>query len=297
MNSILNAIYSFGNEIMFAISSLRIWDVIDIAIIAFAVYKGLTFFRESRAGQLIKGFGILIALYALANWLSLYVLRWVLSVVVNSALIILVVVFHPEIRRLLERVGSSKLTGTLFANADNNIRDCLDCLSRSAGIMSKSKTGALVVIERKTSLSEVASTGTIIDAQASVSIIDNIFFPKSPLHDGALIIRDGRLYAAGCILPLTQSQELSSNLGTRHRAAVGMSENSDAVVVIVSEETGTISVAIDGKLKSGYTVSSLKTELFELFVSETDESAKSIKTLLRKKSINKDNADGEDVNK
>lgn len=268
MNSIFTAIYAFWNQILYAVASMRIpFDIIDILIMAYIIYKAIGFMRDTRAGQLAKGLVLLVLLYFIANWWKLATLKWVLSRFVDYIIIAIAIIFQPELRRILERVGHTKLMNTQSSSYDSEpIEDCIDKVSRAAGLMQESKTGALVVFERSTQLGEIIDTGTVINATPSVQMVNNIFFPKSPLHDGALIIRDGRLYAAGCILPLTQREDLSSQLGTRHRAAIGMTENSDAVVLVVSEETGTISVVVNGQITRGYNAISARAELRKLLL-------------------------------
>ena len=268
MNSIFTAIYAFWNQILYAVASMRIpFDIIDILIMAYIIYKAIGFMRDTRAGQLAKGLVLLVLLYFIANWWKLATLKWVLSRFVDYIIIAIAIIFQPELRRILERVGHTKLMNTQSSAYDSEpIEDCIDKVSRAAGLMQESKTGALVVFERSTQLGEIIDTGTVINATPSVQMVNNIFFPKSPLHDGALIIRDGRLYAAGCILPLTQREDLSTQLGTRHRAAIGMTENSDAVVLVVSEETGTISIVVNGQITWGYNAISARAELRKLLL-------------------------------
>ena len=165
---------------------------------------------------------------------------------------------------------------------DNTLSKCIDDVSRAAAVMQEKKIGALIVFERTTQLGEIISTGTIIDAKASVSMVNNVFFPKSPLHDGAVIIRGGRLYAAGCILPLTQREDLSLQLGTRHRAAIGMTENSDAVVLVVSEETGTISLVVNGQITRGYNSVSAGAELRRLLLEDAQGDTNVVKSTIKR---------------
>ena len=214
MNSLFNTVYTLWNQILYAVSNMRIpYDIIDILIIAFIVYKAIGFLRETRAGQLVKGMVILLVVYFAANWWNLASLKWLLSKVVDSAIIAMAVIFQPELRRILERVGRTKFgRGQMLDDESDVLSQCIDNVSKAAGVMQEQKIGALIVFERTTQLGEIINTGTVIDAEASVSMVNNIFYPKSPLHDGALIVRDGRLYAAGCILPLTQREDLSSQL-------------------------------------------------------------------------------------
>ena len=283
MSSIFNAIYAFFNQIIYAVASIRISDIVDILIMAYIIYKAIGFMRESRAGQLAKGFIVLFFIYFIANWWNLIAIKWVLSRFVNYIIIAIAIIFQPELRRILERVGHTKLLGTQGDLSDEPIENCIDKVCRAAGNMQENRIGALIVFERSTQLGEIINTGTIINAEPSVSMVGNIFFPKSPLHDGAMIIRGGRLYAAGCILPLTQREDISSQLGTRHRAAIGMTENSDAVVLVVSEETGIISIVSNGKITRNYNSMSAAEELRRLLVDDgevTDDNK--VVTLLKR---------------
>lgn len=286
MGGFFNAIYAGWNQIIYAISNIRVFDIIDILIIAFIIYKAFGFLRETRAGQLVKGLLILAVLYLFANWWDLATVKWILTKVMNSAIIAAAVIFQPELRKILEKVGRTKFAqGQLFDKYSDEVVECIDKVCKAAGFMQEKKIGALIVFERTTQLGDIISTGTLLDANASVSVINNIFFPKSPLHDGAMIIRNGRVFAAGCILPLTQSVDISSQLGTRHRAAIGMSEISDAVVLVVSEETGTISIVCNGKITRNYNAVTATAELRRLLIS-TDDNDKSISIFSAIKNIN-----------
>lgn len=267
MSGFFNVIYATWNQIIYAVSNIRIFDVIDILVIAFVIYKVIGFLRETRAGQLIKGIFILFVIYVFSNVCNLVTLQWILSKFMNSVVIAVAIIFQPELRRILENVGRTKFFhDRIFDDKESVTAECIDKIGKSAGFMSEKKVGALIVFERTTQLGEIINTGTVIDAVASVSMVNNIFFPKSPLHDGAMIVRDGRLLAAGCILPLTQNDTLNSQMGTRHRAAIGMSENSDAVVLVVSEETGIISVAVGGKITRNYNSVTITAELRRLLL-------------------------------
>ena len=287
MGNVFSALYGFFNQILYAVASMRIpFDLIDILLMAFFIYKAIEFLRETRAGQLAKGLFLLFALYFLANWWKLATRKWVLSRFVDYIIIAVAIIFQPEIRRILERVGHTKLVGGQGQMMDSEpIEVCIANVSKAAGIMQENKIGALIVFERSTQLGEIIDTGTVINATPSVQLINNVFYPKSPLHDGAMIIRDGRLYAAGCILPLTQREDLSSQLGTRHRAAIGMTENSDAVVLVVSEETGNISIVSNGQIKRNYNAISANEELHRLLVGESNTATNS-RVVYRLKKIN-----------
>ena len=297
MAAILDTLYTVWNQFVYTISNLWIFDIIDILIIAYIVYKAIEFLRETRAGQLVKGIIFLLVLYAFAIVFKLAVLRWLLSAVFGSAIVAIAIIFQPELRRLLERVGQTKI-GNLQSGGDESelITDSANIICKAAGQMQKTKTGALIVFERKTQLGEIINTGTVVDAQVSESLVNNIFYPKSPLHDGAVVVRDGRIYAASCILPLTQSTDFSSQLGTRHRAAIGMTENSDAVVLIVSEETGIISVAFNGQITRNHTVQSAFDEIKDKLVNDNEQDNDSWFRKIIKK-IKPDNDTVQDISK
>lgn len=283
MEKILESLSSLWSQVFYAICHITFFDVIDILVIAFLVYKAIDFLRETRAGQLVKGIAVLIVVALLARWLNLVSLKWLLNTVFESALIAIAIIFQPELRRALERVGRSNFKGIVKGQTPEEEREnainCIEAVCQSSASMSKQKIGALIVFERNTLLGDIVNTGTVIDSSASPQMISNVFFPKSPLHDGAMIVRDGRLLAAGCILPLTQNEGLSSQLGTRHRAGIGMSENSDAIVVIVSEETGIISVASNGHITRNYNTETLRERLTQELL---DDNIPVAETLLKR---------------
>ena len=232
-------------------------DTLDIFLVALFVYFIIRLVRDSRAEQLLRGILLLIVLYVLAYFLELKTVQFLLQAVFDNALLLLIVVFQPEVRRALEQAGNSRSgLSRLFGGfkAENNAthieqwNKAFEATADALEILQKQKMGALVVMERSTRLGEIVRSGTIIEAEPSAALISAIFYNKAPLHDGAMIIREGKVYAASCILPLTENLQISRELGTRHRAAVGMSEQSDAIVIILSEETGTISVAESGEL-------------------------------------------------
>jgi len=235
-------------------------DIIDILIVAFIVYKAISLIRETRAEQLIKGIVILIIFTQLSEWFQLNAINYILRNTMSFGVLALIIVFQPELRRVLEQVGRSNIS-TIFKPDDKtdgyNIAEVVDSIATAAGNLSLSKTGALIVIERETKMGEIINTGTVMDAKVSSQILENIFFPNSPLHDGAVIMRKDRVIAASCYLPLTDDNSLSKQLGTRHRAAIGISETADCAVVVVSEETGKISLAIGGDLTRNLTPDSL----------------------------------------
>ena len=263
----MEAIRKMINMAGIVLSSLQVTDIIDILIVAFLIYKGFSLIRRTNSTNLARGLFVLLAMFALAAILKLKMLLFLLRRTFELGLIALVVLFQPELRRLFERLGSSLSTGreAFESNMDSAVtQTVLACTD-----MSESKTGALIIFERKIQLNDIMSTGTIINADATAELIKNIFFNKAPLHDGALVIRNGRMTAAGCVLPLTKSNSLSKDLGRRHRAGIGLSEQSDAVIVIVSEETGSISVAIEGMLKRHLSPATLNKLLRAELIPET----------------------------
>ena len=262
------------------VSNIGINDVLDILIVAFLFYKLLGFIRETRAEQLAKGLLILVIVALLASWLHLYTLQWILSNLVNVGLIAIVIIFQPELRRMLERFGSS-----FFSNRTSSTPELETAIAQcvlACEDMSASRTGALIIFERNINLNDIINTGTMVNSDVNAELLKNIFFNKAPLHDGAVIIRDGRIAAAGCVLPLTKSTNLSKDLGMRHRAGIGLSEQSDALVVIVSEETGAISVAMDGMLKRHLSGEELKKVLTDNLTSlDKQEDAPGILNTIR----------------
>lgn len=274
MGTVFNTIYTIWNQISYAVSNMGFFDFVDIAILSYIIYKAIGFLKETRAGQLVKGLLILLTIYAVSIWWDLLTVKWLLSKFMDAAIIAAAVIFQPELRRILEKVGRTNFGRGQFIESDEDeLSVCIDNVSKAAATMQEKRIGALIVFENRTQLGEIISTGTVVNAEPSVSMINNIFFPKSPLHDGAMIIRDGRIYAAGCILPLTQREDLSLQLGTRHRAAIGMTENSDAVVLVVSEETGTISITANGQITRDYNPVSAGAELKRLLL-DTDKNDK-----------------------
>ena len=263
------------------LTTMGLADIVDILLVAYLIYKAIWFVRRTNSYNLAKGILVFLIVMLLANLFGLKMISFALQKAAELGLIALVILFQPELRRLLERMGSSFMTsrGEIGTEIDSAIaHTVLACTEMSA-----SKTGALIIFERNVKLNEIMSTGTIINADTNAELIKNIFFNKAPLHDGALVIRDGRLAAAGCVLPLTRSTNLSKELGMRHRAGIGLSEQSDAVVVIVSEDTGAISVAIDGMLKRHLTATTFERLLrSELIVEEADKKPRGFLQTLKK---------------
>lgn len=262
-------------SILNVLKTFRIWDFFDIIIIAYLLYTVLMFASNTRAGQLLKGIFLLLLMYILAAITDLKSTSYLLEQVFSFGIIAIVVVFQPELRHALESMGKSRISNLTFLNFNSEkvddetlMKNCITKVVDGVTELSKHDVGALIVFERETKLGEIISTGTIVNAEPSKEIIGNIFFHNAPLHDGATIIRGGRIYAAGCFLPLSQNYDISNMLGTRHRAALGISENSDAVAVVVSEETGKISMAVNGELIREIDPVALKRKLEEYMIPE-----------------------------
>ena len=275
----MDNVKTFFSYIWNIIRDMNVIDVIDIAIVAILFYYIYKFIRERRAGKLAAGILILLLVLILSNLLNMHAMQFILHNVFQVGIIAIIIVFQPELRSALEKMGSEPLRGLRSIGEQKSGEKAqtmamISEVTEAVCDMSLDKTGALIVIERATKLGDIIKSGTVINANPTAFLIRNIFFNKAPLHDGAMIIRDDRLYAAGCFLPLSTNNDIIKDLGTRHRAAIGMSENSDAVVVVVSEETGTISVAVEGQLKRNFSYNSLKAELTGLLVSEQDQPGK-----------------------
>ena len=257
----------FAKAIASGLSQIRILDLIDIIVIAIIIYKLIVLTKETRAYQVLKGMGILFLCAVVCDLLQIQTLSWLLSSFLSSGLILAVVLFQPEFRRALEHIGrgnlfdKSVLNG--FSQEDSTI---VSELQLAITDLAKRRVGALIVIEQKTALGDIAATGTRIDGVISAPLVENIFEPNTPLHDGAMIIRDRQIIAAACILPLAENMSVARELGTRHRAALGISTVSDSITIVVSEETGVISYARDGKLVRYVDNRALKDLLETIFV-------------------------------
>ena len=246
--------------------NIRIRDVIDILIVAVVLYKLFTLIKETRAEQLIKGIGILLVLTKLSEWAEFYTINWILANAMTVGTLAILIVFQPELRRGLEYIGRSKFLSKSFIEIrGENISRVVDEIVEATASLSRQKIGALMVLERKTGLNEVVETGTKIGGLVTSDLLINIFIPNTPLHDGAVIIKDDLIKAAACFLPLTDSSTISKELGTRHRAAIGISERSDSLSIIVSEETGAISIAENGTISRYLDSKTLKKILLDMY--------------------------------
>ena len=275
----------FFNTIWATLKTFQFKDAIDILVISLILYYFFKLLRQSRAGQLVKGVVVLLVAYGLSAVFNLTMVNYILKALFEFTVIIIVVVFQPELRQALERLGRNRtlksLVPTTSPSPVSSVFKAISDVSDVCAVFSKSKTGALIVFERDSVLNEIASSGTELNCDTSVPLIGNIFFNKAPLHDGACIIRDGKILAAGCILPLTKNLDISSSLGTRHRAAIGLSEESDAAIVVVSEETGMISLAVGGKLIQNLDRDSVYEKLTDLIIPGESEKTDLLSVLFK----------------
>ena len=271
------------NSIVANFQTFKLVDLLDILIIAFLIYQLLGFVNRTRAGQLAKGALIVMAVYLVANILNMRTVTWLLNSLLQVGLLTLVVLFQPEIRRALERMGQTDQWAYRFFNKNRYNDTSLKGAWRSAIIaicdaaerFSETKTGALIVLERNTNLSEIVRTGTPVNSAVNLEVLGTIFYEGTPLHDGAAIIEDGRIKAAGCVLPLSNNLDLGKDMGTRHRACLGIAENSDAIAIVVSEETGIISMAKNGVLMRHFDRQTLYTRLVDEMIPKETSSEKS----------------------
>ena len=285
----LERLSTFFEQVKGAIFSFNsISDFLDIVLVAFVIYNVIKFIKDTRAFQLVKGVILLASLYFVVSIFNMETSKYLLSLLFGNLLIILVVIFSPELRKALESVGKSSVSNINlfnFKNRDENeiqqaVKESINSVCRACSDMSDKQIGALIVFERDILLGDISQTGTLLDASVTPELISNIFFPKAPMHDGAVVIKDGRVVSAGCILPLTHS-DITSELGTRHRAAIGMTESSDAIAVIVSEETGMISIAENGLLNRNISAGELRESLTTALLKDTDKDNNKIKNIFR----------------
>ena len=290
----MDKIIGYFKDFFSTLPTIQVMDVIDILLVALIIYGVIVMIQTTGAARIAKGIIIILILTLVTEILGMHLMNFLLDRILEIGLIALVVMFQPELRRLLDKLGSKSLKELVNVKEERDIDRVISQTVAACETMSKERTGVLIVFERGTPLIDYQKTGTTVDAQVSSELLRNIFFTKAALHDGAVLIRKERIAAAGCMLPLTENRNLSSDLGTRHRAAIGMSEATDAVVVIVSEETGTISVAVNGMLKRHLAPKTLEKLLLNELAPQTEETGDfmgRVKTLLKKKE--KDDTDAE----
>lgn len=281
MNAIIKYITEGFSYVRSQIGMIYYTDVIDIVLLSVLLYYVYKFIRDRRAGKLAIGVIFLILVLAVSELLDMYAIKFILQNVFQVGMLALIILFQPELRSALEKMGGEPLKSLKSIGEQRDmalITDTINAICDAVSDLSRTKTGALIVIERSTKLGDIIKYGVEIDAKVNAYLLRNIFFNKAPLHDGAVVIRDYRICAAGCFLPLTQNENVIKDLGTRHRAAIGMSEISDALIIVVSEETGIISVAHDGNLKRNYNSQSLKQEL----MAKLEESGTPMRQISRK---------------
>lgn len=260
------------DSILNSISQLRIQDIIDILVITYCIYRILDFLKETRAEQLIKGIGILLVLTAISDWLDLYTVNYLLSNFLTVGAFAIIVVFQPELRRGLEYLGRSRIfPKNILEIQKTESLETINALTSAVGSLSRQKIGAIIVIEKSVGLRDLIETGTTIEGKVTPELLINIFIPNTPLHDGAVIIRHNQIEAAGCFLPLSDNMTISKEMGTRHRAALGISEKSDSLSIIVSEETGTISIAEAATISRYLDIETLDRILRDLYEVDTKE--------------------------
>lgn len=277
LDKIWGVIASMPNKIWAVMSTINIINIIDIIILTYILYHAIKLIRETRAMQLVKGIGLMVVFYLIAVVIDLQAIRYILKNIFQWGILAAVILFQPELRRMIEKLGRTNISRFSFMPSPDSgtlnemWTPAIEAIGEAAANLSSTCTGALIICERKTRLGEQIDTGTILDCIPSAAVFGNIFYPNTPLHDGAVIMRDGKILAAGCFLPKPQKEELiAKQLGSRHRAAIGMSENSDSVVIVVSEETGTISVAENGELTRGFSKESLMKLLRERLIPDEE---------------------------
>lgn len=290
----------FFQMLLGLLANIKITDILDILFVAIITYYAIRLVRETRAMQLVKSIGVVLLVYFLSDLFSMFTLKFLLGKILDYGLVVLVVLFQPELRRALERIGRSRLTdwgrfGAKNMQEQQEANTMIEAVCESCMDLSKRKEGALIVMEREIRLGEVINTGTLVDATPSPELISNIFFKNSPLHDGAMVIRNNRICAAGCYLPLSSNYSINRDLGTRHRAALGISEVSDALVIVISEERGSISVAMDSRIYENYTIAWLKKLLEEKLINHKDDKKSNWLGKFRRKQDEKTNDQSTDL--
>lgn len=278
VKNLWSTIVDFFNQVKGLFGTFNMIDVVDILFVAVMLYLIIRIIRDTRAIQLIKGIVFFAVLYFVVSFLGMGASSYILRSIFSNILIIVVILFGPEIRNVLEQIGKGAARNSIknvlnlgAAVEISEMNKTIDATCKACVDMSDDKIGALIVFENETMLGDIIASGTLLEAKASKELIENVFYPKSPLHDGAMIIRDGQVYAAGCILPLTHDTNISSALGTRHRAAIGLSQQSDAIIFVVSEETGSISVAQNGNLRRDISSGDIRDILTNSFAPDSSD--------------------------
>lgn len=289
----MDSLRTFLQEALYSFSSIRIIDILDILIVAFLIYKIVMLVHSSSASRVARAIIMLLFVTLVTGAVEMHLMNFILNKILELGVLALVILFQPELRRALESFGSKYLKGFVGSKPQrSNLEEAILATVSACEILSKERVGMLLVFERDVTLENYIKSGTIIDAQTTEALLRNLFFPKASLHDGAVILRDGRVAAAGCVMPLSENQNLNTDLGTRHRAGIGTSEVSDAVVVIVSEETGTISVAVGGMLKRHLAPQTLERLLSSELLPRTDKD-ETVIDRMKKIFVKKEHTDAE----
>lgn len=266
----------FFRMIVNTVKNISIWSVLDILVVSYIFFKGYMLIKETRAEQLLKGIILILVLIPISYLLRLDMLYFILSKTITIGVLTIIIIFQPEIRRALEHIGRSAFEDIHIIQDDETLDRVVTEIVTAVDNMAYLKTGALIAIEQSTGLGEITSNGTELDAKVSSGLLENIFVENTPLHDGATIIRNDRISAAACVLPLTSNRNINKKLGTRHRAAIGLSENSDAIIIVVSEETGIVSLAVNGRLTRNYDKDKLKSILLKIMINRRNKKVKTI---------------------
>jgi len=285
LNNFFGDAFNYANFADASINRVTLINVIDILIVAFFIYKIMLWIKETRAWSLFKGIVLVLSISSLSFLFGLTTIQWIVTHAVRTGIIAMIIIFQPELRKALEELGKGQMIHMPFGLSSQNkliSEETIDEVIKAVFAMAKVRTGALIVMERDVKLGDLEQTGTMVDASVSASLLLNIFEDKTPLHDGAVIVRNNRIAAASCILPLTET-EIGKELGTRHRAAVGASEVSDACAIVVSEESGKVSIAIGGKLYKGLSPEDLRTRLGGGLSSESTDKKTAFKSLMFKR--------------
>ena len=255
-------------------TNMSLWSILDILVVSYIFYKGYMLIKETRAEQLLKGIILIITLIPISYLLKLDMLYFILNKTLTIGVLTVIIIFQPEIRRALEHLGRSAFDDKHYPNDKESLNITINEITIAVQNLAESRTGALLVIEQSTGLKELIGAGTFIDANVTANLLENIFVVNTPLHDGATIIRNNRILASGCVLPLTDNNTINKKLGTRHRAAIGLSEVSDALIIIVSEETGVISLAINGRITRGYDKEKLRNIIMKIIENRNEKKVK-----------------------
>lgn len=259
------------NVIFNSLKGFNLYSLVDILVVSYIFYKGYSLIKETRAEQLLKGIILIFLLIPISDFFNLNMLLWILEKTITISVISIVIIFQPEIRKALEHIGRTSFVEKIIYEDEEVMHGVINEIVNAVEQLAEEKTGALIVIEQKTGLSDIINTGTKIDAEVSSALLQNIFVVNTPLHDGATIIRNDRIIAAGCFLPLTANDKLNKQLGTRHRAGIGVTEITDCLTIIVSEETGVISLAVNGRLLRNYDKEKLRTILVKIMKSRQNK--------------------------